>query len=150
MFRLLFPLIFIAVPLAEITLFVIVGGQIGVFMTIGLVILTAVIGTILLRLQGFAVLSQLRRSLDQGQMPVGAVIDGAFLLVAGILLLTPGFFTDTIGFTLFIPAVRQRIARWIGRYIRTHVEVQRAGSGSSGQAPVIDGEIVSRDDETCG
>ncbi len=104
-------LIFIVIPLAEIYVFIQVGSLIGTWYTIGLVIITAIIGTSLLRLQGYGVLSRAQSTLNKGDLPVDSVIDGVFLLIAGALLLTPGLITDTFGFLLFIPYLRRAIAK---------------------------------------
>ncbi len=104
-------LIFIVIPLAEIYVFIQVGSAIGTWYTIGLVIITAIIGTSLLRLQGYGVLSRAQTTLNKGDLPVDSVIDGVFLLIAGALLLTPGLITDIFGFLLFIPFLRRIIAK---------------------------------------
>lgn len=148
---LLLPLIFLSVPLIEIALFILIGGQIGVLATMAMVVLTAMLGTVLLRQQGFAVLADARRALDQGRLPIGAVADGLFLLAAGLLLLTPGFFTDLIGFLLFIP----RIRAFLGRIVIAQVLERRGASPGPGHgtgrqpgsgALIIEGEIVERHD----
>jgi UPF0716 protein FxsA len=105
----------------EIYVFLQVGGLIGTWPTIAIVVLTAILGTWLLRLQGLATLRRFQHSLAQNVLPVGEVFDGLCLLVAGALLLTPGFVTDTIGFLLFVPPLR----RWIGTSIAAHL--QRTG-----------------------
>ena len=138
---LVLPLIFLAVPLIEIALFVLIGGQIGVLATIGLVIVTALLGTFLLRRQGFAVLAQAQQAIDEGRMPIGAVADGVFLLAAGLLLLTPGFFTDAIGFLLFIPRLRAFLARQILQFLAAGRTGSTGRQGRSGPI-VIEGEIV--------
>jgi len=102
-------LIFVAVPILEIALFIEVGGWIGLWPTLLIVVLTALAGTILVRHQGLRALDQLRRSLEEGRDPVGPIAHGALILVAGILLLTPGFFTDTVGLALLVPPVRSRL-----------------------------------------
>ena len=89
---------FIAVPIVEIGLFIEIGGWIGLWPTIGVVIVTAFAGTTLLRLQGLSVLQRVQESANRNELPVQEVFDGLCLLVAGVLLLTPGFFTDLIGF----------------------------------------------------
>ena len=103
-------LVFLGVPAAEITLFIQTSEQFGLWITIGLVILTAVFGTILLRHQGVQTLVRVQISLERGEMPVGELFEGLCLLVAGLLLLTPGFLTDAVGFTLFVPIVRSILA----------------------------------------
>ncbi len=92
-----------------------VGSIIGVLPTVGLVLLTAVIGITLLRQQGFATLSRLQLRLNSGEIPGTELVEGAMLLVGGALLLTPGFFTDAIGFVCLIPLFRKPIASTIIR-----------------------------------
>lgn len=99
-------LLLLIVPLIEIFLFIKVGGAIGVWWTIGIVILTAIIGTLMLRRQGLAALRNVQSRLAAGENPGRMLADGAMILVAGVLLLTPGFLTDTLGFLLLVPAVR--------------------------------------------
>ena len=109
--------IFILVPVIEIGVFIQVGGIIGLWSTIGIVILTAFIGTALLKQQGLSTLLTAQQKLNQGQMPAQELFDGACLLFAGALLLTPGFVTDTIGFLLFIPTVRLFLKDHILRFV---------------------------------
>ncbi|MCK4939069.1 MAG: FxsA family protein [Rhodospirillaceae bacterium] len=99
-------LLLIAVPLIEIGLFVEVGGWVGGWSTVGLVILTAVVGLALVRIQGLGVLKKLNSDMQGGTFPVGAAFDGIALFMAGAMLLTPGFMTDTLGFLLLIPPLR--------------------------------------------
>jgi UPF0716 protein FxsA len=133
--------IFVAIPIVEIAVFIQVGGWIGLWPTLGVVVLTAIVGTWLLRLQGLAVLRNIRAQLDRGQMPAAELFDGACLLVAGVLLLTPGFVTDACGLLLFVPGVRNLLRRILARYITVrHVGTggRRPGSGPG----TIDGEAV--------
>ena len=118
----LLVLLFVAVPIAEIYLLLEVGGIIGALPTIGLVVLTAVVGAALVRAQGFSTIQQVRRTMDAGEIPAVAIVEGIFLLVAGALLLTPGFLTDTIGFCCLVPPLRRAIiVRFIeSRVIRMH------------------------------
>ena len=104
-------LILVGVPILEIALFIEVGGEIGLWPTLAIVILTALAGTVLMRLQGLQALSRLQASLETGGDPVGPIAHGALILVAGMLLLTPGFFTDTVGLLLLIPPVRETLIR---------------------------------------
>ena len=112
MFKYLF-ILFLLVPLLEIYLLIQVGGVIGALSTVLLVVLTAVVGAYLLRQQGFATLQRARESLERGEVPAGGLLEGAILLVSGALLLTPGFFTDAIGFICLVPNARQAIAAWL-------------------------------------
>lgn len=138
----------VGVPLLEIWVFIEVGGLIGAWTTVGIVLLTGIIGTILLRLQGLGVLARTRDALDRGVMPVAEVFDGACLLVAGALLLTPGFVTDSIGVLLFVPAFRQVLGRWLlGRLLASGQvwvdgQPQQRGPGAKDRnGAVIDGEF---------
>ncbi|MDX1484081.1 MAG: FxsA family protein [Alphaproteobacteria bacterium] len=104
-------LAFVVIPIAEIALLIHVGGLIGAWQTVGLVILTAAIGTLLFRAQGFRVLMRAQDVLAQGDFPAKELFDGICILVAGVLLLTPGFITDGLGLLLLVPGTRL----WIGR-----------------------------------
>jgi len=109
-------LAFIAVPIVEIALFIQVGGAVGLWPTIALVILSAVVGAAVLRRQGLSTLADIRADLEGGRDPSTALAHGALLLVAGLLLLTPGFFTDMIGILLLVRPLRAAIlARVAGR-----------------------------------
>lgn len=110
--------LFLAVPLIEIALFIQVGGLIGLWPTLAIVVLTAIAGTWLVRTQGALALGQLRQSMAQLDDPSEPLAHGAMILLAGALLLTPGFFTDTVGFALLIPAVRLAMMRWLRKRVR--------------------------------
>ncbi len=121
----------IVVPLIEIGLFIEVGGLIGLWPTLAIVVLTALLGAVLLRRQGLAAIGQLDQRMRQGGDPLGPLVHGLLILVAGIVLLTPGFFTDAIGFALLVPPVRSALIRHLGKRIvvaGVHVG-RRAGGG---------------------
>ncbi len=108
----IFPIlmaIFLIVPIIEIYLLIQVGGMIGALATIALVILTAVIGAALLRIQGFQTYMRFNQSLAEGRMPAMEILEGVALFIGGALLLTPGFFTDAIGFLCLISFTRMAI-----------------------------------------
>lgn len=105
----LIPFLFLVIPLIEIAVFVVVGQKIGVLATVGLVLVTTVAGAILLRLQGFGIVTRMRRTLDEGRLPGRELVHGVMVLAAGILLLTPGFVTDALGLLLFVPVVRDAV-----------------------------------------
>lgn len=111
---------FLAVPLIEISLFIQIGGLIGLGWTLVTVVVTAIIGTWLVRTQGMIALSQLRTSFADARDPTEPLAHGAMILFSGALLLTPGFFTDGIGFLLLIPAIRSSVYR----FIRARIKVQ--------------------------
>ncbi|MFT7058990.1 MAG: UPF0716 protein FxsA [Pseudorhodobacter sp.] len=100
-------LAFVAVPLIEIGLFIQVGGWLTLWPTLAIVLITGVLGTFLVRQQGLKVLAELRGSLRDMRDPVSPLAHGAMILFAGALLLTPGFFTDAVGFLLMVPALRR-------------------------------------------
>lgn len=109
-------LAFVITPIVEIAVFIQIGGEIGLWPTLAIVVITAMAGTALLRAQGLATFAVAQESLARGEFPVRQVFDGACLLVAGALLLTPGFVTDGIGLALFLPPVRDLLRRWaLGR-----------------------------------
>ncbi|NRG16774.1 FxsA family protein [Rhizobiales bacterium] len=116
---LLILLVLIGVPLLEIFVLIEVGSEIGAIPTIGLTVLTALAGTLMLRVQGLSLLTRMRSEIDAGRVPGDDIIHGAFIVIAAILLLIPGFVTDTLGLLLFIPPVRTAI----GRYIIRHADV---------------------------
>lgn len=136
-------ILLLVVPIVEIALFIKIGGLIGVWPTIAIVIATALAGAALLRRQGLATLRSARASLAENRFPIDEVFDGLCLAVAGVLLLTPGFFTDVVGLLLFVPPVRAALRRRLAAYVatRAEVEIHAAGAAADRQAgPVIDGE----------
>ncbi len=140
-------LVFVAVPLIEIALFIQIGGWLTLWPTLALVVITAVIGTALVRRQGLQVLRDAQRALDELGDPLAPLAHGAMILFAGALLLTPGFLTDAFGFVLLIPAVRIALLRWAVRN-RIHVTVFGARPGAAGRRPDharADGEVIDAD-----
>ena len=143
-------LLFLLVPLIEIALFIQVGGWIGLWPTLAIVIVTAVAGTILVRSQGMQALARLRRSFEEVRDPTDTLAHGAMILFSGALLLTPGFFTDAVGFALLVPQVRA----WLLRRMKARMVVQGGWSGSAaGGGPrrpasddVIEGSFEPADD----
>ena len=123
-FTILFGL-FLIIPIIEISLLIKIGGIIGAPITIFLVVFTALLGAWLLRIQGFATIQNVRKTLEAGAIPAIEILEAAVLLLAGALLLTPGFFTDTIGFLCLIPALRKYvlkriISKWIPAQYHTN------------------------------
>ncbi len=106
-------LLFALVPVAEIYVLVTVGGAIGVFPTIALVIFTALAGAHLARLQGLSIMMRIRENLDQGFMPAEELLDGLLVFLAGMVLLTPGFLTDILGLLILLPATRGIFKQWL-------------------------------------
>lgn len=134
-------LLFIVLPLVETWLLIQVGSQIGALATIGLVILTAVIGSQLVRYQGLQTIREIQACQQRGEAPALPLIEGAALLITGALLVTPGFITDTLGFLMLVPPLRKALAT---RILRNAVVMSPDGS-PPGSGPHADG---SRDDHT--
>ena len=119
-----------------------VGAVLGVWPTIGIVILTAWIGAKYVRQQGLATLNSVQTKMAQGQMPSDEIVTGLMLLVAGVMLVTPGFVTDFLGLSLLIPAVRQAIAGSVKSHITTNSASQQSFQ-FNGQGNVYEHDDVS-------
>lgn len=138
-------LAFIAVPMIEIALFIQVGGLIGIWWTLLIVLATAITGSYLVRNQGLREIANLQRSFSELDDPTEPLANGAMILFAGALLLTPGFFTDVVGLSLLVPGVRRAAFVWA----KSKVKVQSFSMGPQGPAPgqppsgdrVIDGDF---------
>ena len=133
---------FLIVPLAEIYVLLKVGGTIGAFPTIALVVLTAVVGATLMRAQGFSTIHKVQHQLSVGEIPAGAMIEGAFILVAGALLLTPGFITDFFGFCCLFPPLRQALIRRMGVRFTTQSHTTQSTRGH-----IIDADYTRHEDD---
>lgn len=128
-------LILLAVPLIEIALFVTVGGAIGLGPTLLIVALTAILGAAMLRRQGAGALGALQAAMDRGEDPAGPLAEGALLLLGAVLLLTPGFFTDALGFFLLAPAGRRALIGGLGPLIAARMVRMQAGRPRSPHDP---------------
>ncbi len=140
-------LLFLIIPFIEIYLLLKIGAIVGVFPTIFLVVFTAVLGAWLLRQQGLATWLRLQESLAKGTIPAFEMIEGPILLVGGALLLTPGFFTDILGFLCLIPATRKKLANYIiaKGIITTTGAAPGQQAPKSGPSNVIEGEYKKED-----
>ena len=138
---------FVGVPILEIALFIEIGSAIGFWKTIGVVVLTALIGTALLQQQGLATLRKAQASLNESRFPMDEVFDGLCLIFAGALLLTPGFFTDAVGLLMFVPPFRAVLRRALGRFLaaRGHVEVYGAGFSAGPDAGLGADRVINGD-----
>ena len=134
---------FVLTPLIEIAVLIQVGGWLGLWPTLGLIVLTAIIGTWMLRRQGFAVLARAQRQLEEGAIPLGEVFEGFCLVIAGALLLTPGFVTDAVGGALLMPPVRAWLYKVLGERFRNTVQTRPARR----DGPVVDGDFETVDPE---
>jgi UPF0716 protein FxsA len=144
-------LAFVMVPIIEIALFIQVGGLIGTWPTLAIVVLTAFAGTRLMKAQGALALRDVQRSFSDMRDPTEPLAHGAMILISGVLLLTPGFFTDALGLALLVPAVRKAVLA----YVRARVQVRSFSSHTMhshgprsrySDDSVIDGEFSPLDD----
>ncbi|MCD6676663.1 FxsA family protein [Vibrio cholerae] len=155
----MFPILlflFIAVPVIEIALFIQVGGVLGVWPTIALVLLTAIVGASLVRSQGLQTLLTVQQRLAQGQLPAQQILEGVMLAVAGVLLLIPGFFTDILGMLVLLPAPRAYFAKQLmSRVVVGNIHASGAGfeqpnpfhNRANPNGTTYEGEFERKDDQ---
>ena len=111
--------LFLLIPIIEITIFITVGSNIGILNTIIIILITALIGIFLVRRRGIRLLFNAQNNLFNGNMPTEEIKGGIFLLISGLLLITPGFFSDCIGFGLFLKPVQQYLALKATKYFQS-------------------------------
>lgn len=137
-------MLFIIVPAVELGLLIQVGMVLGTWPTLGLIVFTGIVGASLARLQGLSVLSRAQEQMSRGELPAGSLADGVMILVAGALLMTPGILTDAFGFSLLVPALRNRIKTVVLAHFRKAVDENRVQVHLSGlgfdadSGPVVD------------
>ena len=112
-------LIFIFIPIIEISIFILIGSEIGILNKIAIILLTALVGIYLVRKQGLSLLFNAQRNMSQGIFPTQEIKGGIFLLVSGLLLITPGIFTDCFGFAIFLKPVQDFVSRQASNYFRS-------------------------------
>lgn len=139
--------IFIFIPILEIALFIQVGGFLGLWPTLLIVILTAVLGTHLVRQQGLAQLAAVQRSFNDLSDPTRPLAHGAMILASGLLLLTPGFFTDALGFALLVPAVRDAVMKSVKSRIKVQGFTVGGGEHHHGhpRQPAANDDVIDAD-----
>jgi len=122
-----FLILFIVMPIVEIALLLRVGDAFGWLPTLLVVIVTAIIGSAMLRQQGLVTLNRARQRMDNGELPAMQLLEGLLIMIGGVLLLTPGFVTDTFGFLCLIPITRE----WLARYISSSAAIRVSGMGGA-------------------
>lgn len=145
----LIPLLFIALLLAEIAGFALVGSLVGVLATVLLAVATSISGAALLRIQGLGALSRIRETMETGASPGRDLVHGLMIALAGLLLVVPGFVTDIFGLMLFIPPLRELVWRFLKARIVVVNAVVRAGAAGFRRGPAtidLDEEDFSRRD----
>lgn len=125
-------LLFVFVPLIELYLLIRIGAAIGLLVTIGIVIFTGILGATLARREGLKTIRAIQDSLHAGRMPTDSVIDGLLILIAGGVLLTPGFLTDALGFSLLIPSLRASFREAIKGSFKNSITVRTYGPPGMG------------------
>lgn len=138
--------LFVGVPILEIALFIQVGGWLGLWPTLAIVVATAIAGTMMVKSQGAQALAKLQRSFNDLTDPTEPLAHGAMILFSGALLLTPGFFTDALGFALLFPGVRRFLMRQIGK----RIEVRSVVSGQERWRARPDDDVIDGDYEVEG
>ncbi|QDU58596.1 FxsA family protein [Aeoliella mucimassa] len=123
-------LLFTVGPLLELSLLIYLGAHVGLVETVGLVLLTGIVGAALARWQGVKALLRVQRRIGRGQVPADELFDGVLILVAGLLLITPGLITDTFGFCLLIPPARSVIKLWLRNWAKHNIEVRTTSNVS--------------------
>tara|TARA_B110000438_G_C15758626_1_gene626269 strand:+ start:27 stop:386 length:360 start_codon:yes stop_codon:yes gene_type:complete len=111
--------LFILIPIIEIVIFITIGSNIGIINTISIILITALVGIFFVRRQGIHLLFNAQNNLSQGIMPAEEIKGGIFLLISGLLLITPGFFTDFIGFAMFLKPVQNFIGNKAKEYFQS-------------------------------
>ena len=112
-------LLFIFIPIIEIVIFIAVGSNIGILNTIAIILLTAIVGIFFVKRQGLNLLFNAQRNMTQGIFPTQEIKGGIFLLISGLLLITPGFFTDCLGFAIFLKPVQDFVSRHASNYFKS-------------------------------
>ena len=112
-------LIFIFITIIEIVIFIAVGSNIGILNTIAIILLTAIVGIFFVKRQGLNLLFNAQRNMTQGIFPTQEIKGGIFLLISGLLLITPGFFTDCFGFAIFLKPVQDFVSQYASNYFRS-------------------------------
>ena len=115
-------ILFVIVPVTELYILIEVGKKIGSLTTIGIIILTGIIGAYLVKSQGFMILRKIQNDLNEGIMPGDSLIQGVIILAGGILLLTPGFVTDIIGFIFLIPVSRRVVKKYLLKWLKGKIK----------------------------
>ena len=142
----IFLLLFVGIPVIELYFMIEVGSSIGAIPTISLVVFTAVLGGLMVRMQGFSTMMRVRSMAERGEIPAVEVLEGAVLLIAGFSLLLPGFFTDALGFLALIPALRRVMILWFLQRAAIIQPARKTESKKRESIDVIEGEYRREDD----
>ena len=122
--------LFIAIPVAELYLFMTIGKEIGLGKTLAIIVATAVLGAWLTRMQGARAMARFQVATAEGRLPHEEVLDGVMILIAGVVLLTPGFLTDAVGFALLVPPFRTFLRKRLAKALKGRVQIVTPGSAA--------------------
>lgn len=142
-----FLIIFVVIPLIELGIFAAVSDHIGLGTALLFALLTAILGGSLVRMQGLQTIVSMRGSMDQGRMPLNELFDGFCIVAAGALLITPGFLTDAIGFSLLIPPFRGFLRKVIKQHTSWAMDARGFSTRHSYDSDIIEGEFENLDEE---
>lgn len=161
--RLILLTLFIGLPIVELAVLVTVGGRIGFWWTLFIILMTAVLGIAIIVNHGFSAAHRVQQAMQRGEPPLAPVVDGAMIVFAGVLLVTPGLIADVIGLVMLVPALRVLLARGLGATLFSRIDIRTATADrnrdfdsseppkrSSGAGTVIDGEFTRVDEPTSG
>lgn len=138
-------ILFILVPLAELYLFMTLGDELGFPKTLAIIVITAIIGAALTKSQGRRAIEKLHKASSEGRLPAREAFDGVMILIAGAVLITPGFLTDAVGFLLLIPPVRSIVAGYLGEKLKANIKVVTPGvppQESKPESKLDDGNVI--------
>ncbi len=139
-------LLFIGLPMVQIYVLIPVRHEVGALWTIALLFAIAALGSALLRLEGLATLAKVQAAMARGELPAEAILDGLVLLVAGVLMVTPGFVTDVFAFLLLLPPVRRAVRRALGGGLMMRMQGRAGGAAPPSGPQVLEGDYrVERD-----
>jgi UPF0716 protein FxsA len=140
-------LLLTVVPLVELTLLLTMGHYTSVSFTLGFVIVTGLLGAVMLRLQGITAWRNVQRDLREGRMPTDSLLDGLMIVIAAVLLITPGVLTDLVGITLLFPPCRRLYRHFLGRWFQARFQLRTSFPGApsspaDGRSQVIDSYVI--------
>ena len=142
----IFILLVLGLPTLELYLLIEIGSGVGAIPTIFLVVFTAVLGGLLVRRQGISTLKRVRQASERGEVPALEMLEGAVLLLGGLLLLIPGFFTDAVGFLCLLPPLRRLLLMGVAQRLRASAEVVGTQHSRPDSGRVIEGEYRREND----
>jgi UPF0716 protein FxsA len=140
--------LFIIVPLLELAIFIALGDYLGLPTTLAIIVFTGILGAALTKSQGARALNRFRLASAEGRLPHQEVVDGLLILIAGAVLLTPGFLTDTVGFLLLVPPVRALFRSRLGNYLKSKIQIIPTGplpGAGPPQPRSVDGTVIDVD-----